>query len=686
MPLSTRTSLRFFDLFLCIALLCLALPVIAQQQVVVAVVGDGPSDRFSLQHQKYIDELLALTAGEFDVQIRRFSGNWDKESIDVALEDAYADAEVDLLLIIGFVANQIAATQREFSKPTFLPLIIDTGLIAGDAKIGRSGVRDLNYLTVYADFAEDLDTLSRIVPYRNLVLFVDASFLSAIPALSDAGYAASAARGIELLAVTHDGIDHQLMNRVPAETDAIFVSGLPRMPPADFDRLVEAINSAGLPSYGFAGVADVERGLLVTNTEPRDVDRHARLNALNMQAVMLGERAEDQPITSQLKEKLTINMATARTIGLSPSFDVLSEAVLLNEDAEASGPEYGLVEIARMALDQNQDLQAEGFGVEAGLQEIARARANLLPQVGASAGRTLRKDSPSVSAGIFAERSSDAAISLDQLLYSDAASANLKIQKELQRTRLASLQEFRLDVVQAATTSYYTVLNARSQLAVQENNMRITRANLELAEDRVRMGSSTAADVYRWQAEVARAQISVLNARAALNQSWETLNRILHMPQGERIALREATFEEPFVMTREAFDQLVRSPSDYARFSRFYIDRALRQAPELEQLNAQIAAKRQFVEDKIRTQVLDAVSALNRAYESSERARENLELSRESVQLGEASFDEGDTDIIELNIRESALAEAALLLTDAEFAYFAALADYRASLGIVDLP
>jgi len=136
------------------------------------------------------------------------------------------------------------------------------------------------------------------------------------------------------------------------------------------------------------------------------------------------------------------------------------------------------------------------------------------------------------------------------------------------------------------------VLNARSQLAVQENNLRITRANLELAEDRVRIGTSSAADVYRWQAEDARAEILVLNARAVLNQSWETLNRILHKPQGTQLALREATFDEPFVMTREEIDKLVQSPADYARFSRFYIDRALRQAPELEQLNAQIAAKR----------------------------------------------------------------------------------------------
>jgi len=588
---SARSGLRLSKVIFLIAGMFLAVPVVAQQPVVVAVVADGPSDRFADQHQQYIDELIALTESEFDVQIRRFSGEWSKSSIDEALEETYADAAVDLVLVTGFVANQIAATRRDYSKPTFLPLIIDTGLIVGDADVGRSGVRNLNYLSAYADFAEDLDTLSRIVTYRDLVLVVDSNLYSAIPALREAGIAASERRGINLSFVTHDGIDHQLMNRVPAETDAIFIAGLPRMPTADFDRLIDAINSAGLPSYSFAGVADVERGLLVTNSDPGDVERQARMNALNMQAVMLGGRAEDQPIASQQREQLTINMATARYIALSPSFDVLNDAVLLNQEAEVSGDEYGLVEIARLALAQNMDLQAESFGVQAGFEEIARARSNLLPQVGTSVSKSFRKDTSAVAAGLFAERSSDATASLDQLLYSDAASANLRIQKELQRSRESSLKEFSLDVVQAATTSYYTVLNARSQLAVQENNLSITKANLELAEDRVRLGNSTAADVYRWQAESARAQILVVNARAALNQSWETLNRILHKPQGDRLRLKEASFDEPFVMTRAEFNELVQSPADYDRFSRFYIDRALRQAPELERLNAQIVAK-----------------------------------------------------------------------------------------------
>ena len=588
--LATKTY-RLYEIFLMAALLCIAAVSEAQEQVVVAVVLDGPSDRLANQQQLYVDELLVLTGNEFNVEIRRFVGEWNKDSTLSTIDAAYADPDVDLVLIIGFVANQLAATRSEFPKPTFLPVILDTGLLKSGAKDGTSGIRNLNYLNAYANFSDDLDTLSRFSPYRNLVLFVDENLSSAIPQLRDAAVGASTARGITLIEVTHDGVDHRLMNRVPAETEAIFIAALPRMPAAEFNDLIVGINAANLPSFSFVGVTDVERGLLATDREPRDIGRQARLNALNMQAVMLGGRTQDQPIASSKKEQLTINMATARQIGLSLSYDLLSDAVLLNRVEEVKGEQYGLIEIARIAIEQNQDLLAETYGVQAGLEEIARARSNLLPQVGGSASYTTRKDSLLVSAGLSAERSSDAAISVDQLLYSDAASANLTIQKEIQRSRLASFDEFKLDVVLAASTSYYAVLNAQSQLAVQENNLRISKANLELAKNRVSVGSSTAADVYRWQAEVARAQILVVGQRAFEGQAHNTLNRILHKPQGVRLALREASFNEPFVMTRKEFDQLIASPADYATFSRFYIDRALRQAPELEQLNAQIVAK-----------------------------------------------------------------------------------------------
>ena len=575
---------------LCIGLLPTLTP--AQERFDVAVVIDGSPDRLEERNQVYIDELLALTEGEFDVRVSRIDGGWSIDGINAALDQAYADPEIEMVMVTGFAGNQIAAMRREFPKPTFLPLMLDVGVLPSQAVEGKSGIRNLNYLTLYTDFGDDLDTMRRMVDYHNVVILMGELLAAVIPDLLQEATTISEERDINFQLVAHDGTDHKLMGRVPPETDAIFITGLPRMPADDFDRLIETINAAGIPSYSFVGIQDVRRGVLVTNSARSNLDKVARLNALNMQAVMIGGRTEEQDITFEDKRKLTINMATARQIGLSPSFEVVGPATLLNREVAATGEVLGLEEIALEAIAKNQDLAAEQFGVLASEEEIARARANLLPQLNAGASYTTRKESPTVSARLFAERSADGSFNLNQLIYADSASANLAIQKDLQVSRQQSLRQLRLDVVQAATSAYYRVLAAKSQLVVQENNHHVSRTNLGLAQDRVDLGSSTMADVYRWQAEVARGQILVLDARAAVDQSYDALNRLLHRPQGRPIALRPAQMNDAFVFTQKEWDALITNRIDFERLTRYWINHGLSQAPELMQLDSQIEAKR----------------------------------------------------------------------------------------------
>ena len=215
----------------------------------------------------------------------------------------------------------------------------------------------------------------------------------------------------------------------------------------------------------------------------------------------------------------------------------------------------------------------------------------MLPQLDASASYDLRKETPFVESGLFAERSTDAALALQQVIYADPLAANLTIQRQLQASREASLHEFRLDIVQLATSAYYSVLNARSQLEVEENNLAVTRRNLALAKDRVELGTSSSADIYRWEAEEARAQIRVLDARATVDQAWNQINRLLNLPQDERLPLKEATFNEPFVITRREFDTLIARPADYKVFSELIVARGVGQAPEVAQIDAQLLAK-----------------------------------------------------------------------------------------------
>ena len=584
----------------CIALTFGASPVFAQQRFDIAVVHDGSNDRLESQRQTYVDELLALTENEFDVRIRDFPGAWTQQSIEAALASAYADAEIDMVLVTGFIAAQFATQRDEYPKPTFLPLILDPGLLPVPPSDGKSGVRNLSYLIIYANFANDLDSIAELVDVDRVALFIDKELSDSIPQLRVSADAIGEARGVELVEVLHDGIDHALVEQVPEGTDAVFVSGLPRMPDEAFLSLVEAINDRGLASYSFVGTDDVEAGLLMTSSETRDLERQARLNALNMQAVMLGGRAEDQTVMATGRKRYTINMETARRLGISPSFNILSVATLLNERPTVAGEEYGLVEVARLAIRQNQDLVSQSFATRAGAEDIVSARSELLPQLDVTTSYDMRKTSPRVESGQFAERSTDAALGLRQVLYADPLAANLVIQRRLQASREAGLSEFRLDVVQLATSAYYSVLNARSQLGVQVNNLEVTRRNLELAKDRVQLGTSSSADVYRWEAEEARAQIGVLDARAAVDQAWTQLNRLLDMPQEQRLRLREASFREPFVISRDELDTMIASPADYARFAEFFVARGVSRAPEIAQLDAQLEAKERELKSRRR--------------------------------------------------------------------------------------
>ena len=579
-------ALALFDLAM-----TLAVPAYAQQCIDVAIINDGPDDRLAAERQAYIDELLALTQNEFDVRIKPYPGNWTQESIESAFDAAYADPDVDMLLITGFISSQLGTQRETFPKPTFLPLILDPGLLPSPPVDDKSGIENLSYLIVYANFGEDLDSIAELVDVDRVALFIDEELSNSIPELRVSANAVSSERDIELVEVRHDGVNHSLAELVPEGVDAVFVSGLPRMPDADFLELVEAINAAGLASYSFVGVRDVEAGLLMTSSETRDIERQARLNALNMQAVMLGQRPEDQTVIATGRKQYTINMATARRLGISPSFNILGEATLLNERPDVPGAQFGLVEIARLAIRENQDLASQVFGTEAGAEDIASARASLLPQLDASGSYTTRKVSPTVEAGLFAERSTDAALGLSQVVYADPLAANLTIQRQLQLSREQGLRELELDVVQLATSAYYLVLNARSQLAIEENNLRVTRRNLDLARDRVELGSSSSSDIFRWQAEEARAQIRVFDTRASLDQAWNNLNRLLNRPQDARLPLREARFDDPFVFSRTEFDSLVTSPADYALFSNLIVQRGIGSAPEIAQVDAQIQAK-----------------------------------------------------------------------------------------------
>ncbi len=570
-----------------------------KELITIAIVTDGPQYQLQEVEQIFKRELLALTGDEFDLHFKRIDADWSVPSVVAAMNQAYSAQDVDMVLVIGFAGNQIMVSRSEFPKPTFLPLVFNPDLLDAPIADDRSGRRNLNYLADRVPFSDDLDSFQRVMPFNKAAILVDRVILAAVPRAPD--LLRRQGEGVEFIVVGHDGSDHDLLGKIPPDTQAILLGGLPRMPSELFDQLLDDMAKQGLASFSLVSEAEVRRGALAADTVQTDYLRLARRNALNMQAVMLGEKVADQPVYFSGKRQLTINMETARRIGLSPRFDVLSEAEQINAEPGVAGPELGLADIARLAQQRNLDLAVSRLDVELGTQDVRNAKANLFPQLSLGGNYTGRRDEILLRGPGSAERSSAAALTLNQLIYSDAATAGYQRQRLLQRGREAGLDTARLDLIFEATTAYLQALRADTQLAIQQDNLALTKTNLGLAQDRVRVGSASNADVYRWESNLANARSAVLAAVALRDQARDNLNRILNQPIKTPLRLRKAKKTDAFKMPLAEFEALVDNPRRFSWFVDFNVEAGLEQSPELAQLRAQIAAAQRDVSTKQRT-------------------------------------------------------------------------------------
>jgi outer membrane protein TolC len=100
---------------------------------------------------------------------------------------------------------------------------------------------------------------------------------------------------------------------------------------------------------------------------------------------------------------------------------------------------------------------------------------------------------------------------------------------------------------------------------------------------------------------------------------------------------------------------------------------------------AQVSAQERFARDQIRAEVQDAISNLARSFERLQRARQEQSIAERVADLERERFRAGQSNLLEVNIRELSAAGARAKVVDVLADFYRAQADYRAALG-VDFP
>ncbi|MDH3689924.1 MAG: TolC family protein [Gammaproteobacteria bacterium] len=579
----------------------------ADQATRVAIIQDGPYQRSEDFKHLLEQEIRELVGGEFDVRfperLQRDAG-WSAEGAEQAVGGALSDPEVDIVVAIDPLVSQELAQRGPLPKPSIAAIIIDADLQGLPVDDGTSGVRNLNYLAQFKNTERDVEVFRQLVSFDKLAVLVDKAIMQAMPQLEEKGRLIAKENGIDLhIAPVSDSADEALA-AIPADAQAVYVTPLQRFSQLEFNKLIDGLIARRLPSFSLLGRQDVERGILASaSPDTSDAKKLARRIALNVQRILFGDDPGRFKVAFSQGERLSINMETARRIGFAPTWRFLTEAELINEEPEGLERTLSLSKAVREAVTVNLDLLAFDRTVEAGLEEVKKAESVRYPQLSVDLRQTrLDEDSAKASFGARAERLTSANAFVEQLIYSDRVNANVDIQRDLQTSLEEDRDGLRLDIALEASVAYLNLLVAKTLERIETVNLKITRSNLELARNRLSIGTGNPAEVFRWESEIASDRQALIDARSVTDQAKVSVNRILDRPLEEPFSTEEATLDDPeLIISQPKVFTYTRDPIVYAVFRDFMVKEALAAAPELRSLDATIAAQERTLQSAKRS-------------------------------------------------------------------------------------
>lgn len=557
--------------------------------VTVALVLDGPQARMTDVRERLMRELAAVM-GDRPVRLgaeETFVGDWTPTGVRAALARAFGRADVDVVVLFGLVGPLVAAQLGPLPKPTVAGPVLEPQ-VQGFPAESAAAANNLHYVT--PDFSRrPLAVLREAFGSTRVAVVGPSGVTDGLPAA-----AVQVAEGMGLDTVW--GIPATdpagTAARIPAEADGVYVLPLLQWSDAELEALAVALTARRLPSLSWSGGDEVVAGLLAAQTAEPVLERVPRWLAVTVEAVSRAGHSGLVPSAFHVREQLTLNREAMQAVGVSPRWRALVEAAYVGDAVRDPAARLTLPDAVAGALDANLDLSAASLGVEAGAATVRLAGSPLLPRIDVSGSGRLIGGNVLASAQPYASSGALSAGGTFVLpLYDDRRWADYSIEQSLQRSREATFSARQLDVAQAASVVYVSVLAQRTFVRIQSANRDLARANLEIARIREATGGGRLAEVYRWRTQLAQSQDAVIRSATDAEVVEQELNRLLNRPLTDPVLLDDLAVDDPAVLSRaSALGAYVDHPGVFDAVRRFLVAEAEDGSPELRALDAQAVA------------------------------------------------------------------------------------------------
>jgi len=377
-----------------------------------------------------------------------------------------------------------------------------------------------------------------------------------------------------------------------------------------------------LISFSSIGETEVRAGIMFA-ANPDIFPRMIRRIALNIQRIMMGEDPGSLAVTFPAGKKLYINVTTANSIGIFPKWTTLLEAELIDPVApEPLALPFTLAGAMQRISTENLDVQSKMKELNTQQKNIALARSILLPQINLNA-TGVQIDQDRAAAAYMPERTAATEISLNQVLFSESALANLSIQSSLYRAKEDEFEVNRLNNIVDGATIYLNYLRVKKIYLTLLDNLRVTRSNLELAQIRQSTGVAGPEEPLRWEIEIARMRQDVMALHSQMNQTGLVLNQILNLPLIQPLNLADLAIDDATLfISDKKLQSYLEDPLSLAILTEYMVKEGVDRSHELHQLDAVIKAQQRALTSSRNAFFLPTIGAFvrynNTFYKSSQ--------------------------------------------------------------------
>ncbi len=501
------------------------------------------------------------------------------------------NSDVDIILSFGVVNTIVIGKEKQYPKPIILFGSANSDFYDFPEGQKTSKVNNITYLIAPFSYTNDLDTFKSLYDYKKIGIVVDDFIPENLPIkeLFD-DYFSKNDGSYQLIPLQKDGSITTDLNDI----DAVYLAGGFYLDDSQFKTLVTNINSKKLPSFSAYSKEDVEKGILASNQPETNIDQFFRRIALNVESIIEGTNPSTLPMYLDYKKKLSINSSTAKQIGFPLRYSMLANADFIGgENDVVVGTSYSIIDIMKGVVEKNLSLDAERKNIELTSQDVKTAKSSYLPNVTASAnGVYLDPKVAEISNGTNPEFSTSGNVTLEQVIYSEGAGANITINENLQKAQQETYNAVELDAILNASVAYFNALVLKTNVAIQNQNLQVTKKNLEISDQNFVAGESGKSDVLRFRSQLAQNTQSLINAENQKRQAFNTINQLMNNPIATEIDVDDAKISEGIFENYRYLDflEILDDPKLRPALVEFLVEEAKKNAPELKNIGYNMEA------------------------------------------------------------------------------------------------